>query len=148
MGQLLEIVDALKIISSLANGKHPDTNEPLPPDSLFQSPNVIRALYSASSALEIQKRRRPRQPAANAGQPWLDEEDSRLVAQYKGGVTDLGELARLHERSEASIESRLIRHGLLEPRRSIITARGRRRASNRATPTSDQNFDKEDGQTT
>ena len=148
MGQLLEIVDALKIISSLANGKHPDTNEPVPPDSLFESPNVIRALYTAMSALEILKRRRPRQPAANAGQPWSDEEDSRLLAQYKGGVTDLGELARLHERSEASIESRLVRHRLIEPRRSIMT--GRRRASDRATPKSDQNSGKaaEDRQTT
>lgn len=146
----MEIVEALKIISSLAKGKHPDTNEPVPPGSLFESPNVIRALYTAASALEILKRRRNRQPAANAGQPWSDEEDSRLVTQYKGGVTDLGELARLHERSEASIESRLIRHELLEPRQSMVTARGRRRASDRATPRSDQNVGKavEDRRTT
>ena len=139
-GPTLEIVEALKIISSLANGKHPDTHEPLPPDSLFESPSVIRALYTATSAMEIVKRRRNKQSAAKAGQPWSDAEDSQLVTRYGGGVTDLGELARLHERSEASIESRLIRHGLIESRQSIITARGRRRASDRATPKSNQNF--------
>lgn len=142
MGQTLETVEALKIIHSLANGKHPDSHEPLPSGSLFESPTVIRALYTAVSALEIVKRRRNKQPAPKAGQPWSDEEDSQLVTRYRSGVTDLAELARLHERSEASIESRLIRHGLIEPRQSIITARGRPRASDRATPKSNQNFGK------
>ena len=108
---------AFTIVSALANGVNPLTGELFAVDSPYQSPDVIRALYSAVRALEGVGRRRVRaeSPASNnAGKPWSDEEDRQLLAAFDGGQP-LAEIAQTHGRTRGGIQARLIRHGRLAP---------------------------------
>jgi hypothetical protein len=44
---------------------------------------------------------------------WSGEEDKQLIADFKQGVS-IDDLARKHQRTKGAIESRLVRHGLIE----------------------------------
>lgn len=107
---------ALTIVTALASGINPLTGELFAADSPYQSPDVIRALYSAARALEAAGRRRTRPSAtsSNAGKPWTDEEDRELLAAFDSG-RPLAELAQAHGRTRGGIQARLIRHGRLTP---------------------------------
>lgn len=117
--------DAQQIIDKLAEGVDPETGEVLPPDSPLSSPNIIRALFTASRALDAAKTKkqdvRGAQRSKNregipsmAGKPWTEEEDQQLVAAFDAGAT-LAELAAAHCRKPGGIEARLQRHGRLFP---------------------------------
>jgi hypothetical protein len=112
---------ALAIVSALANGVNPLTGEVFATDSPYQSPDVVRALYLAMRALETVGRRRSRAVAelpGNAGKPWTDEEDRRLLAEFDAGRTPV-EIAQLHARTLAGIQARLERHGRLQPQLGV-----------------------------
>ena len=108
--------EAKQIIEVLAGGVDPATGEVLPDDSPLSSPHVIRALFIAAKALEVMATK-PARPAVaapgNAGKPWTEEEDQRLLATFDAG-TPVAALARTHERTTGSINSRLIRLGRLQ----------------------------------
>lgn len=104
---------ALTIVSALANGVNPLTGEIFSVDSPYQSPDVVRALYVSLRALEARARQRPRsreRMPGNAGKPWSEDEDKRLLDEFERG-RPLAELARAHERTQAGIQARLERHG-------------------------------------
>lgn len=104
---------ALTILSALANGVNPLTGEVFAADSPYQSADVIRAMYVAVRSLELTARRRTRPRGdvpANAGKPWADDEDRRLLAEFDGGRS-VAELAQVHARTQAGIQARLERHG-------------------------------------
>ena len=106
---------ALTIVSALASGVKPLTGELFAADSPYQSPDVIRALYSALRALEAVGRRRTRGPngaSNNAGKPWSEDEDRVLLSAFDDG-RPLAELAQAHGRTRGGIQARLIRHGRL-----------------------------------
>jgi hypothetical protein len=107
---------ALTILSTLANGVHPTTGEVFPADSPYQSPEVVRALFLATRSLE--SRSTPAKPRAslpsNAGKPWADEDDRKLLAEHDRGRT-LAELAQSLGRTVAGIQARLEKHGRLQP---------------------------------
>jgi hypothetical protein len=108
---------ALTIVSALANGVNPATGELFAADSPYQAPDVIRALFRAVQLLElnVQRRTRARNDGfGNAGKPWSDEEDQRLLAEFDNG-RPLAELASLHGRTHGGIQARLERHGRLLP---------------------------------
>ena len=109
--------EAKQIIEVLAGGIDPATGEVLPDDNPLSSPHVIRALFIAAKALELMAAAKPARPAAappsNAGKAWTEEEDQRLLAAFDAG-TPVAELARTHERTTGSINSRLIRLGRLQ----------------------------------
>ncbi|HMU33639.1 MAG TPA: hypothetical protein PKC89_07230 [Pyrinomonadaceae bacterium] len=107
--------DAREIVRALADGVDPTTGELFETNSPFQHPNVIRALFAAADALEGAAKRESRQRSlpANAGKPWSDEEDKVLAESYKQGMS-VGDLSSRHGRTYGSIESRLIRNGLIE----------------------------------
>jgi hypothetical protein len=108
---------ALTIVSALANGVNPATGELFAADSPYQAPDVIRALFSAVRVLEVSVQRRTRarnDTFGNAGKPWSDEEDQRLLAEFDNG-RPLAELASLHGRTHGGIQARLERHGRLLP---------------------------------
>lgn len=111
----MNIHDALKIIKILADGIDPATGELFEENSPYQHPQVIRALFAAISILEREevREKRIRLLPANAGKSWTKEEDDGLVAAFNQGVK-VNDLARKHERTVGSIESRLVRHGLIE----------------------------------
>jgi hypothetical protein len=103
---------ALQIVKALANGVDPVSGEVYPPESPYQKPDTVRALYVAAMALERAsewEQRRLRLPA-NTGKPWLDEDDARLIAGFDAGRSEV-ELAREHQRTFSSIHARLIKMG-------------------------------------
>jgi hypothetical protein len=53
----MEILEALVIVRKLANGVHPETGEAVQGDSMYQSPQAVRALHCAIAALEFQHER-------------------------------------------------------------------------------------------
>ena len=113
----MEEVRAHAIVSALANGVNPLTGELFAADSPCQTPDVIRALYCAVTALEAASRRRTRGQgvaSSNAGKPWTEEEDRQLLSAFDGG-RPLAELAQAHGRTRGGIQARLVRHGRLAP---------------------------------
>jgi hypothetical protein len=111
----MESSDALKILRVLADGIDPTTGEVFESDSPYQHPIIIRALFAGIQALERVEKRRERERIlpSNAGKAWSEDEDKELVEFFKRGVT-IADLSRKHQRTIGSIESRLIRHGLIE----------------------------------
>ena len=109
--------EAKQIIEVLAGGVDPATGEVLHDDSPLSSPHVIRALFIAAKALELMAAAKPTRPVAaapgNAGKPWAEDEDQRLIVAFDAG-TPVAELARTHERTPGAINSRLIRLGRLQ----------------------------------
>lgn len=116
MGGHMDEVTALKLIDTLASGVDPSTGELLAPGSPCQQPDVVRALCLAARALDERRQRSERQRGlpANVGKPWTSSEDEALVAEFHAGKK-LGELAVLHQRTQAGIQARLEKLGLVEP---------------------------------
>lgn len=107
---------ATAVLTALASGVNPQTGEVFPPESVYQSAEVVRALYVAIRALEPSLRRRTRARGsvpANAGKPWSEEEDQALLAEFDEGRS-IAELAEAHGRTQAGIQARLERHGRIQ----------------------------------
>lgn len=121
----MEATEALGILSALANGVHPNTGEVFPPESPYQQPEVVRALFVATRALESASRQSTRARAlpGNVGKPWTGEEDQRLLAAFDAGQA-LGGIARAHERTIGGIEARLVKHGRIAAAESGARMRG------------------------
>lgn len=110
-------LEAQKIIASLANGIDPETGEILPAESSFNSPQVIRALFSACKALEKVAKNAGRQNSLpeNAGRSWSNEEDLTLLARFDSGLP-VKDIAAAHARTQGAIASRLVRLGRIKDR--------------------------------
>lgn len=104
----MDIKRAKEIIRILADGIDPITGELFPEDSVYNSPEVIRALFTILEAL-----RNPsaRSSAQNAGNPWTDTEEDQLRNEFYSNMR-ITDIAREHGRSCGAIESRLERLGL------------------------------------
>jgi hypothetical protein len=112
----MDEITALKLIDSLASGVNPLTGELLDADNPCQQPDVVRALCLAARALDERRQRAERQRAlpANVGKSWSPAEDQTLMVEFNAG-RKLGELALLHQRTQAGIQARLEKLGLVEP---------------------------------
>lgn len=119
----MDEITALKLIDSLASGVNPSTGELLGADSPCQQPDVVRALCLAARALDERRQRAERQRTlpANVGKSWSPAEDQTLMAEFNAG-RKLGELALLHQRTQAGIQARLEKLGLVEPTQGFFTA--------------------------
>ena len=106
---------ARQIIDTLARGVHPVTGECMPPDSPYNEPPVIRALFTVSQALEGVPARAAKTVAPNTGKVWAAEDDARLDAGFTAG-TELKQLALDLGRTPFAVETRLVRMGKLPPR--------------------------------
>ena len=108
----MEITKALGIIRTLADGIDPYTGEVYFATSPYQNPETVRALFTAINALEIAQKKEKRKRALpdRAGQPWDDEETSRLIKKFEDGVP-INELAVEHKRTKGAIVSQLIKLG-------------------------------------
>jgi hypothetical protein len=111
----MEMQTAHQIIDTLAQGVHPVTGEAMPEDSPYNAPPVIRALFAVSQALQGKPARVRREPPANAGKPWEQNEDARLVAAFDGGA-ELKQIAADLGRTSFALETRLVKLGKLPPR--------------------------------
>src|SRR5689334_15871810 len=115
----MEHEHALKILNALANGVHPATGEVFAADSAYQHPDTVRALFEAIRALESGHAAQPAERKPSAEMPantfvrWTPDEEERLAAGFDAGRSS-AELARLHNRSRAAIEARLLKLGKID----------------------------------
>jgi len=105
---------ARQILQSLIQGVDPITHEELPPETVLQRADVLRALLAGLSALELTAARAQRraQLPDNVGQAWTTEEEHRLVTAFKSGDSP-PTIARNHGRTLRAIEARLEKLGLI-----------------------------------
>ena len=97
----MDIIRAREIIRSLAEGVDPTTGEVLPTESVFNSPDVIRALYTIWEATASPST----DPLRNAGKPWTKAEDDKLRDEFSEKLK-ISDIAKEHGRSYRAIESR------------------------------------------
>ena len=112
----MERQQALRILNSLANGVHPATGEVFAADSAYQHPDTVRALFEAVRFLDRAEgdgKREASQVPSTTFVRWTAEEEERLAAGFDAGRTS-AELAKLHNRSRAAIEARLLKLGKID----------------------------------
>ena len=112
----MERSNALRIVNSLANGVNPATGEVFAADSPYQHPDTVRALFEAARALEVPENRTNRSSGDMPGNTfvrWTPEEEERLATGFDAGRSS-DELAKLHNRSRAAIEARLLKLGKID----------------------------------
>lgn len=103
----MDITRAKELLSTLADGMDPFTGELLPQNHVCNQPEMIRALHEILNALPSEKRKDlPR----NAGKPWTDIEEEKLLDEFDSGMT-ISAIAKEHGRSKGAIESRLVNLG-------------------------------------
>lgn len=104
----------IEVLTALANGIDPVTGEVFPPDSPYQQPAVIRALFHALSLIDGKPRIKRRENGPlNSHQPWTPEEDQRLTAAFLNKM-DIEALSREHQRTEGAIRERLVKLRLMD----------------------------------
>lgn len=103
--------EALKIITSLADGRCPITGQVLA--DVYQQPDVIRALFVAMKALERVERidRHDEEVSAHAGRALDEAEEQQLRNGLDAGKT-IPELAAIHQRTKDAIQVRLNQLGI------------------------------------
>lgn len=112
----MERQQALRILNSLANGVHPATGEVFAADSPYQHPDTVRALFEAVRCLDRTKgedKHNATEVASSTFVRWTPDEEERLSAAFDAGKTS-AELAKLHNRSRAAIEARLLKLGKID----------------------------------
>jgi len=134
----MEKEQALKILNALANGVHPATGEVFAADSAYQHPDTVRALFEAVRAMEGNAPTRPAASERRSDMPantfvrWTQEEEERLAAGFDAGRTS-AELAKLHDRSRAAIEARLLKMGKIDVSALTVSLRYKPKADNAST---------------
>ena len=106
--------EAALILQSLIEGREPGSDNTLPTDSIVHRADVLRALLTSVRALDraaARVQRRALMPD-NVGQPWTDDEETRMEEAFKSGNSP-EEIARRHRRTLRAIEARLERLGLI-----------------------------------
>jgi hypothetical protein len=121
----MEIRKAQSIVKTLAQGVDPNTGEVFAPDSPYNQPKVIRALFTVHDF--VRQAKKPRMSAGekrqenldlgrpgNYGLPWKDDDRSQVATGFEERKT-IEELATTLERTQGAIRAELIRQGLVEP---------------------------------
>lgn len=117
--------DPRTIVKTLAEGTNPITGEVFPPDSPYNHPGIIRALFRVCelawppgrTPMNPEERRRrnlDRGMPGNAGLPWSMEDRNAVAEGFKKGRS-FQDLANEFERSTASIQAQLAQLGLIDP---------------------------------
>mgnify|MGYP003295967790 CR=1 FL=1 len=105
----MDITRAREVIRILADGADPATGEALPKESVYNSPDVIRALFTILEATTPKEK--PQSPTRNAGKPWTEIEDDKLRDAFASKIP-ISKIALEHGRTYGAIESRLDHLGL------------------------------------
>jgi hypothetical protein len=117
-------LEAKQILQALVQGYDPLTGDELPPGSVLQRAEIIRAMLAGISALEAGAARalRRSQLPENVGRPWTSEEEENLTAAFNEGES-LATLAQRHGRTPTAIEARLEKLGLVKPEERVTSNR-------------------------
>ncbi len=121
----MELNESRSIVQTLAQGVNPTTGEVFPPESPYNDPVVIRALFSILDSVKqakmprksLEERRQDNLEIGrpmNSGLPWT-EEDRAIVRSGFGEGTTIESLAATLARSTGSIVAEVIRQDLLPP---------------------------------
>lgn len=103
----MDLIRAREIIHALAEGVDPFTGEVLSKESVYNKPDVIRALYTILEETTP----KPLDPYRNAGKPWTELEDDKLREEFAEKIK-IADIAKEHGRTYGAIESRLDHLGL------------------------------------
>ncbi len=106
---------ATEILRTLAEGTDPLTGEILSDDNVCNRAEVVRAFYCILNELEGKKKTPARNLPDNAGKPWTEEDDMKLVKMYDEGCTKK-EMMSCFGRTNGAIVSRLMRLGKIDNR--------------------------------
>ena len=113
----MEMERVVSILDSLAAGVDPGSGGVIPHET-YQSPDVIRALFTAANTLRQPRAAAPARASGDrphaAGRRWSEEEDSLLCHEFDGGMS-VPDIARQHDRTRGAITSRLVKLGRLDP---------------------------------
>jgi hypothetical protein len=107
----MEFEEAIRIIRSLSNALDPETQQALPPEAVCRRPACVKALNRAVGALIAEQKREQERPIG-AGKYWSGAEDAKLCEELRTG-SNFREIAKLHNRTEVAIVSRLMKLGKL-----------------------------------
>jgi len=121
----MELNESRSIVKTLAQGVHPTTGEVFPPESPYNDPEVIRALFSILEFVKqakkprksVEERRRENLEFGrpmNSGLPWTEEDRAIVRSGFQEGTT-VEKLAATLGRSSGSIVAEVIRQDLLPP---------------------------------
>lgn len=120
----MDIKEATDILESLANGIEPSSGKKLSADSHYNSPDVIRALYTCVNYIkhppkrvrktteEKQKENIAKGLPRNSGMPWTKDLEIDLVTQFKSGVQP-NALSHKFERTRGAIIAELKKLGAI-----------------------------------
>ena len=97
---------ALRILTSLADGRDPETGVVLLRDHVFQQPDVIRALAIAVETVRGYFLWRDSITPTRAGSGWTAEEEQALRLAFEVG-RPIQEIAGEHQRTVCAIATRL-----------------------------------------
>ncbi len=107
----MELARARALLTELADGVDPLTGECLPPDSVCNQPEIIRALHCV---LWHTSGKRKHSSPPNAGKPWTEADDRNLLQMYDAG-SDVEALRTHFQRSRIAIIRRLEHLGRVQP---------------------------------
>ena len=107
----MELERARTLLTELADGVDPLTGECLPPDSVCNRPEIIRALHCVLQHT-AGGRKRPSPP--NAGKPWTEADEAALMQMFDVGCS-VEEMQARFQRTNGAIVRRLERLGRLRP---------------------------------
>lgn len=106
----MDITRAKELLSALADGVDPFTGEIFPRNHICNHPDIIRAFHQVLGTMQETKKGFG---APNAGKPWPQAEQDKLVDEFHSGMK-LSAIAKEHGRSQGSIEVKLAHLGLIE----------------------------------
>lgn len=111
----MDLGRALEIITALADGHNPYTGEVFEPDSVFQNPDTVRALYTAINFLSSRMKsgNKKRSLPENAGKIWEEEEMTQLISEFEGGM-NIRDMATAHNRTTWGIRQKLVKLGKIQ----------------------------------
>lgn len=127
------------ILQALVRGTDPRTGQELPADTILQRVDVIRALIASLEAVKESEQRAMRraQLPESVGQPWSEEEETRLREAFQRGDTTES-LASSHRRTVRAVEARLERLGLIQASDRTVDFRFQLSATRVSRPTDAQ----------
>lgn len=134
---------AAEILEMLLEGIHPLTKEPLPNDSIINTPTVMRAIYRAVHSLHHLQMEAPRShitppsppnPYAKSGMPWTQEDEAQLIRLFSENA-DLSKMEKALQRTDGAIIARLEKLQLIPSRRKRSSSNKPRRLPRLDLPT-------------